>query len=540
MNSIENIIKIFSEEYTNNTFEEDHNSLYFDSNIQNLKIPFEKDLTNALSTITDRDKLRLMVVIDHGDPVTLLSQKDPNQIASFLKELGDSKKFIEENSTLNIKIEISKTAVNNTLTIYSLEKITEKWLSYKIKSFWHCFAEILQNQYINFEVVEDIKPFYSENIYFFNKGFQQAECVKKEGAGEKRNRLINKLAENCHFANSSDCKLIPEDFFLLAQSEDERLNELFSRHTLLLSIIYLFDITSRDEDNELYYKLRGYRQISGVINFSDLKEEETKQYFDIYEWTYNEGNLSDKIGLARNIITIHIKENNPFLLAEDVLSSIKSGYDIYLKQNISQYIATKKQVVENIHKMNQRANQIADTIALPFRNCLLAIVTFFASLFIIRVSVTQRFDYVLTIEIATLSVFFIIISLSYMIMLWLEIKTDKERFKTNYQNLKERYEDILDKLDIEKIFNHDREHKADLLYINKKRCKYTWMWIITHLLLISIVLGLTYYGHRNMAAKQLKSYHSDTESVILGSQSANSPDKTKNERPDRKKDSAKH
>ena len=39
---------------------------------------------------------------------------------------------------------------------------------------------------------------------------------------------------------------------------------------------------------------------SSVFDFNKIEE-----YFEIYKWVYNGGNLNDKIGLARNIISLH-------------------------------------------------------------------------------------------------------------------------------------------------------------------------------------------------------------------------------------------
>ncbi|WP_211047310.1 hypothetical protein, partial [Pectobacterium versatile] len=59
--------------------------------------------------------------------------------------------------------------------------------------------------------------------------------------------------------------------------------------------------------------------------------------FDIYEWIYNQGNFVDKIGLARNIISIHTQDNSILNIPKSVLKSIESSFDIYLKDNVKQY-----------------------------------------------------------------------------------------------------------------------------------------------------------------------------------------------------------
>jgi len=79
-----------------------------------------------------------------------------------------------------------------------------------------------------------------------------------------------------------------------------------------------------------------------------------------------------------------------------------------------------------------------------------------------------------------------------MVFLFFEIDQEKERFEGNYKNLKKRYQDILDELDIKKIFNSDRDHDADVEYIKKKRYRYAWAWSGTHIVLFFLIFFLTY------------------------------------------------
>jgi len=63
---------------------------------------------------------------------------------------------------------------------------------------------------------------------------------------------------------------------------------------------------------------------------------------EIFDWVYTDGNYTDKIGLARNLISIHLKNDNLLTLDEGTIHSLESGYDIYLKDNVKQYIEIKK------------------------------------------------------------------------------------------------------------------------------------------------------------------------------------------------------
>lgn len=492
MNPIDRIIKLFFDRFDVQLIEEDDESLSYKVQSTALKIPAKDILMDSFVKIPGRDKLVLMVIVDEGDPYSHNIQND-DDLEKFLSELSDARDLFDEDTIIDIKIEVSKGNKNNSLTIYFFDSIVQSWMNYSIKSFWFCFGRILVNKFINFEVMEDIRPFHSANISFSTVGSEYRHRIDKFSCTPRKD-LNNKMIDNCHFAHSAKCRLIPDDFYLLEQSENKTLNELFKRFTLIQSIVYLFDITAREKDRVLYYKVIGYRQISGTLKLEEFEPNVADEYFRIYNWVYGGGNLSDKIGLARNILSIHIRKNNPILLTDEVLSSVKSGYDIYLKQNISQYIATKKQVVESLQEISSRANQIVESITVPFRNSFLAIITFFVSMSIIRISLTQSLDHIFTNELAIISFFIIGLSLFYLWLLNREIDIDKVRFGKNYENLKSRYEDILDEQDIKKIFNHDRDYNDNVRYIDDKKCRYTKGWIFIHALLVILIVLLMVIG----------------------------------------------
>ena len=513
---INKIVDLFFKSFEVLTFEENHDELTYKVRSQTLDIPYKDDFISACKTIPNRDELTLMVIIDNGDPISY-NIKRPTELDHFFDELSDAKDIFDKETIVVIKIEIFKELIENALSIYFFEEIISTWKKYSIKNFWYCFGIILKNQFVNFEVMEKIKPFHTSNISFSTINTTYLHRIE-ESNYTNRIPLVEKMTENCHFANSSECRLIPNDFHLLEQSENKDLNELFLRFSLIQSLIYLFDITSKEKDRELYYKIRGYRQVSGTIDLDELKTDSATEYFKIFSWVYNGGNLSDKIGLARNILTIHFRKNNPLFLADDVLSSIKSGYDIYLKQNIDQYISTKKQVAKNIQEINARTNQIVESITVPFRNSFLGIITFFASMCIIRISLTQSLDRIFTKELSILSLSLIGLSLIYLLFLNREVEIDKKRFTRSYRNLKTRYRDILDHHDIENIFNHDEDYKANVDYIDEKKKRYSWIWLAIHMLLAIVVVVLLAVGENHPPKQAGKK---TLDKVQIGTQKSN-------------------
>jgi hypothetical protein len=255
----------------------------------------------------------------------------------------------------------------------------------------------------------------------------------------------------------------------------------------------LFDITSLNE-NRLEYKINGYKSIKGVIDVKAIPSQGVEEYFSIYQWVYSGGNLNDKIGLARNIISLHFEKAGEVALKGSPFQSIQSSYKVYEKQNIKQYIEIRNKISDQLLDFNNRANKIIESFASGFQKSALALVTFYFSAIAIKVLGQGQFLNVFTLDATLLAIAFLAGSLVYYFVSRWEVIQQRERFVKSYTNLKDRYTDLLDALDIQRILNSDKEFNADLNFIDSKLRAYSRMWWIFLLILFlaTITLFLTY------------------------------------------------
>lgn len=70
-----------------------------------------------------------------------------------------------------------------------------------------------------------------------------------------------------------------------------------------------------------------------------------------------------------------------------------------------------------------------------------------------------------------------------------------ERYEKFYKHLKERYEDLLDKSDIKRILNNDKDFESNKQFIKKKLSSYTILWILSLTILFIIVISLFCINH---------------------------------------------
>jgi hypothetical protein len=203
------------------------------------------------------------------------------------------------------------------------------------------------------------------------------------------------------------------------------------------------------------------------------------QYFEIHKWLYNEGNLSDKAGLVRNIITIHLRNNSLLELEDNTLASIRSSHEIYLKQNVQQYIEVKNKIVDSLNDMAQKAGGMVDMFTGTLKNNFLGIITFFVSTVVLNAVSGEEDGVIFSTQIAMISYGLLLISGLFLIASIWEIIQDINRFKNNYKRIRSYYGDILNDGDIEKIFCNDRYHKEDISYVWSKTKFYSVIWVIT-------------------------------------------------------------
>lgn len=272
------------------------------------------------------------------------------------------------------------------------------------------------------------------------------------------------------------------------------LRTFFDRIALLYAISYIFDNISI-EDNLIRFRLNGYKTIIGEIIFNEINTDSLKEYISIYEWCYNEGNLIDKIGITRNILSLHLESINNLTLGGNPLFSILSNYEIYRKQNIKQYVEIRNKLSDHLLDLKDKADKIIDNFASDFKKSIFAFVSFFASIVVVQVLRNGDFINAFSIDATLLSIAFLIIATLFFIASKWELSQQYQRYEEMYKNLKLRQKDLLNDDDLTRILNDDADYKANIKYIQEKKKIYSNLWIktiVVFLLFVVILCSIKY------------------------------------------------
>ncbi|MBK9419445.1 MAG: hypothetical protein IPN44_00150 [Flavobacteriales bacterium] len=236
------------------------------------------------------------------------------------------------------------------------------------------------------------------------------------------------------------------------------------------------DNSSLNQD-DFTFKLNGFRTVHGMVDLKRCPPKDMGQFTRISHWVYAGGVTIDKIGLARNIISLHLLSDETLDLRGHPYDAILSGYKIYEKQNIKTYIDLRAKVTEQLIDFNHRATKIVEDFAAGFQRGSIAILSFYATTLVIKVISKGDLQDLFNTEITVLSLTFLTASVLYFFVCRWEVKQQRNRFISSYQQMKARQADILDKEDVKRILNDDAEHTSNVRYIDNKVYVYKVLWI---------------------------------------------------------------
>jgi hypothetical protein len=410
-------------------------------------------------------------------------------INDFVNDFTAEAKYLD-NQEIRLEFVVGKKINNGIRQIYDYNSFSKFWTETPPQ-------QLLQTLRLNFETSNFLSFFYNEgnkeiiqtaNIYFgYGKEIVSNQIFK-----------CQQIKENCHFSNYEEYPFDPNCFHLLTIPEKGNIiSKKFDQFKLLFCICGIFDITTI-KDNKLYYKINGFKTLEGTIAIDELDVISANNYIQIYNWIYlDKGNIHDKIGLTRNILTLYLKENS-IEIPEETFSSIQSGYKVYLKENVSKYIELRNKINDELSWISQKSSEIIEKHLGNYQKSIFTFLSFFVSVFVIRVLQTGNFDNVFTKDPTILSFAFLGASVIFLIFSIWNLNKEKERLKRKYENIKSRFSDLLIKSDIERILRNDEEFNYEIEFIKARRNEYTLLWVITILILLTAVLLLSDYVNFSM------------------------------------------
>lgn len=459
---------------------ENFNEFVFVANGKGINVPHREEFSKLLDKFPSRDRVLIDVTLESLDPLTITKE----HLIEDLDELNSIVTISEEDEIYELKITIIKNELNSCFSVYSFSDFIKYLQGLTFENILLKFSCFLRkNNYIVFETLDGTKVKCNTQTIYFNC---DPDSIKVNN--EDRISTIDRRNGVSNFSNSLDILLLPDDFKLM-HSSNLLINNFFNRLANFMSLVFIADNSTIIESNILDIKISGYRLINDRLDFSRYQYMESEIY-EIYNWIYDGGNLSDKIGLARNIITLNYLAKDPKIVKENTFNSIKSSFAIYLKENVQQYIDVTSRMSEHLLNFSLKVNDVFKTFGNSFKSNNFMVITFFLSIIVFNSLSARNFSDMFTGDVTFISAVILLVSTAYLfVSIYLTYK-EVSKFENDYNKLKSIYDGLLNPEDIKKIFD-ESFIKENVKYVMNKVIAFSIVWGIEIVFLAIAVFFLS-------------------------------------------------
>lgn len=330
-----------------------------------------KDLIACAKRLHSRDNCEIQVVLDGGSvSVDPASPDAESAIDGHLR-------YYDSTNNLGFKLVVWKAAVSGRLSVFDLNALGKCLNEATLADSLKALSGVASGGML-FECYEDgVVPFGSPAMKFAPAGGESVAVVGGEGRAE----IFSVFSENCSLVGVLPV-FLPSDFDLVEGSSYPEVQSFFRKVMAALSIIFIVN-SSVLKGDALSYKLIGYKSVSGEISSANLHKSLPLVY-RVFGWAYANGGSSDRIGLARNVISLHSGNFSEFDDGGALWNAIQSNYQIYLKGNISAYLEVKSKVAELLVDASGKAHAVAQGLTSSLKSCVGLLVSFVLGVVIIN------------------------------------------------------------------------------------------------------------------------------------------------------------
>ena len=435
---------------------------------------------NIINFIPKRDNIKITLQDENERIFEVSSSKTEGEeeYKTFLKNTLDDE-------TINVKLRIDKKVEENHFSIYSYDEFVKDILMLSIEQVMIAFSGLLSqvSTFLVFDVYSSMTMFATKTMFFvpYRSQITNSEFNRKQ--------RMESCKEVSYFYNFDTYEVLPDDFKITINYESNPLTELFQKITMLLSISFIATSSS----------ING-RQLKGIINGQRTMEyccdinniPDNKVLYRIYNWIYTDGSPIDKAIIARNVISLHCKYVSIIEIDDKVMASIQSNYNMYLKDNVKDYLELKNKVAEFISDIVSKTGEYATSLLDKFKSNLIAIFGFIFSVILANIVSDQPLNNLFTREITVLVECVLAGSFVYLFICYFQSRYEIEKVYESYEQLKLNYKDILTEDDLLETFGNDEGLNKMKKTISKSEKLYLGVWIV---FLIAALLIVEYLSN---------------------------------------------
>lgn len=443
-----------------------------------------KNIQLLVNQFPIRDTIQLQIS-DVVDETLLLSNIDINYKENAFKEYFGS---INENDILEVVIDINKKIEKGVMSVYNYEAFNEYLLSLDLVGVINFIEiDIMDEEQLTFEFY-DKEIFLATNTIIFRTVSELDVNIEKY----KRTNILKMCKKNSCIFWKNQKLLIPDDFHFVVDSTINPYKELFGKIESMLAMMYIVDSVRFSEDmSGIICNILGQRMNIYEFKINDIKYNEI--LYDIYSWIYNEGNVVDKVTLARNLLSLHCKYISIQDIDEQTFVSIKANFTLYQKDNVDKYIEIKNKMTEFLSDIIYQSKEIIMEVVGELGKNVVAFFSFILTIFVSTIMSEKGLDNIFTREVTYFSYIIIVGSIIYIIITDIIVNFKIKKLTESYDIIKENnnffegskeYGELFDDKKIENI-------KAE---INKQKWIIYLFWILLVIAVFIVIEVLSDYS----------------------------------------------
>lgn len=413
--------------------------------------------------------------IPQRDRIKITLQDGNERTYDFFTANEDSyKKFLADtldDEIIDVRVRIDKKVVENHFSIYSFNDFVQDITSLSTEDVMIAFSSLLKQspRFLVFDVYSPVTMFATRTMFFVPHGNDMVNI------DFNRTQRIEECKEVSYFYNFDTYEILPDDFRITIDYENNPLRNLFQQIMVLLSISFIATSSSINE-SQLKGIINGQRSMEYCCEINQLQNN--KVLYSIYNWIYTDGSPIDKAIIARNVISLHCKYVSITDIDEKVMASIQSNYNLYLKENVKAYLELKNKVAEFISDTVSKTGEYATGLLDKFKSNLIAIFGFMFTVILANIVSDQPLDNLFTKEITILVECVLAGSLVYLLICYFQSRYEIQKVYDSYKQLKLNYREILTDDDLLKIFGNDELLNKMEKTINRSEKLYLSIWFV--------------------------------------------------------------
>lgn len=441
-------------------------------------------IVEALAELPSRDRFALTLEIA-GDALAI---SDPSE-ARQLTEHIDS--YHEDGESITFRIEVMKEVAQQRLSVYSPAAFGDYLDRTPFSDALGALAKRFQDRLI-FECYSGAPGSGSATLHFVKAG---ETVLGADAPLAWRARALALLQDNAYRTGNSGT-LLPQDFTVVQPVGVAPLDAFMARAGAVLSTMFLCNMADL-RGNQLEYRISGYKLLAGTVaNLGDLVDD-AGSFPRIANWACGAEGSSDKIGLARNVISLCVQRLEEVPTHLEIWDAIQSNYQIYLKDNITTYLEVRNKLAELLAESTHKAHSLVEGLLDSIRNGVLIVLTFLLTVVVINGLKDTGVQVIFSTEyLAIVLALLVLISL----VTWASCHDARSRFNQNAaatsQLLKRMYAHVMIATEIEDQV--DPTIAENRIYLDRQVRKYQIFWLIfAALVALAFLAGHWCFGQAN-------------------------------------------